>query len=258
MNYTVAQLLTLSLSYPHCRWIQGRQNVEVLHKSHTAEYYTQPTPGQAVCNTCKDVVKIGGTMAKSANTSNLWSHLRIHHNDLYKSAQTNKPEQGATSTCQPTIHDMFQKQKKWTNLNEKSKQMDKLITEIIISDNQPFTMVSDAGFKRLMDVAEPRYAIKSEKYYRTEKLPEIYERVGSKIKTLIQPENAGFSLSFTTDSWSGSTESMMSLTCHFIDNEWNRRQVVLNTKQCTDPIQGNTSKTHSCTCWRNGKLPKSV
>lgn len=70
---------------------------------------------------------MGGTMAKSANTSNLWSHLRIHHNDLYKSAQSNKPEseQGATSTCQPTIHDIFQKQKngqiwmtdqnKWTN-----------------------------------------------------------------------------------------------------------------------------------------------
>ncbi len=91
-------------------------------------------------------------------------------------------------------------------------------------------MVSDIGFKRLVDVAEPRYALKSEKYYRTEKLPDIYERVVSKIKTLIQPENAGFSLSFTTDCWSGSTESMMSLTCHFIDNEWNRRQVVLNTK----------------------------
>lgn len=30
---------------------------------------------------------------------------------------------------------------------------------------------------------------------------------------------------------SGSTESlMMSLTCHFIDNEWTRKQVVLNTK----------------------------
>lgn len=81
-----------------------------------------------------------------------------------------------------------------------------------------------------MDVAEPRYALKSEKYYRTEKLPAIYEKVVSKIKTLIQPENAGFSLSFTTDCWSGSTESMMSLTCHFIDNEWNRRQVVLNTR----------------------------
>ncbi len=64
------------------------------------EYYTQQTPGKAVCKTCRDVVSMGGTMAKSANTSNLWSHLRIHHHDLYKSAQTSEPEseQGATST----------------------------------------------------------------------------------------------------------------------------------------------------------------
>ncbi len=35
-------------------------------------------------------------------------------------------------------------------------------------------------------------------------------------------------LSFTTDCWSGDTEALMSLTCHFIDDNWERKQVVLN------------------------------
>ncbi|KAL7395484.1 hypothetical protein ABVT39_017717, partial [Epinephelus coioides] len=74
------------------------------------------------------------------------------------------------------------------------------------------------------------YLLKSEKFYHKKQLPEIHNKVVRKIQDLIQPENAGFSLSFTTDCWSGTTESQMSLTCHFIDNEWVRKQFVLNTR----------------------------
>ncbi|GLD69010.1 zinc finger BED domain-containing protein 4-like protein [Lates japonicus] len=125
---------------------------------------------------------------------------------------------------------MFQKQRKWTNSDDGSKLMDKLVIEMIVTDNQPFTVVSDVGFKRLMAAAEPRYALKSDKYYRSEKLQEVHHKVVDKIKALIQPENAGYSLSFTTDCWSGVTDSLMSLICHFIDAEWTRKQVVLNTR----------------------------
>ncbi|XP_030640801.1 zinc finger BED domain-containing protein 4-like [Chanos chanos] len=130
----------------------------------------------------------------------------------------------------PAIQQPFQNQKKWPNSDEKSKQLDRLITEMIITDSQPFTMVSDAGFKRLLAVAEPRYTLKNEKFYRTEMLEQIHRQVVAKIKTLIQAENAGQCLAFTTDCWSSTTESLMSLTCHFIDNSWKRNQVVLNTK----------------------------
>lgn len=54
--------------------------------------------------------------------------------------------------------------------------------------------------------------------------------VERKIKTLITPENAGPHLSFTTDCWSGETESLICLTCHFINSDWERKQVVLNVK----------------------------
>lgn len=103
---------------------------------------------------------------------------------------------------------------------------------IITNDSyrQPFTTVSDVGFQRVMAAAEPQYELKTEKFYRTAKLNEIHDKVVLKIKALIKPENAGFPLSFTTDCWSGSTESLMSLTCHFIDKEGLRKQVVLNTK----------------------------
>ncbi|XP_029966352.1 zinc finger BED domain-containing protein 4-like [Salarias fasciatus] len=205
-------------------------------KSAVWDYFTQPIPGKAVCNTCKEHVSMGGgTNAKTFNTSNLWSHLRIHHSDLYATAQlqlenATSSQAETTTLSQPKIQDLFQKQRKWPNSDQRSKLIDKLITEMIITDNQPFTVVSDIGFKRLIGVAAPQYSLKNEKYYRTEMLPEVHHKVVEKVKALINPENAGNALSFTTDCWSGTTEALMSLTCHFIDKNWIRKQVVLNTK----------------------------
>ncbi|XP_060786487.1 zinc finger BED domain-containing protein 4-like [Neoarius graeffei] len=170
-------------------------------------------------------------MFQFANTSNLWAHLRSHHKELYESAKKQQSETQLESSTlvQPTVVNMFQIQRKWANSDDKSKQIDKLITEMIITDNQPFTVVSDVGFQHVVPGLNPRYALKSEKFYRTEKVPEIHTKVVHKIKALIQPKNAGFPLSFTTDCWSGPTESLMSLTCHFIDKDWVRKQVLLNT-----------------------------
>ena len=75
---------------------------------------------------------------------------------------------------QPTVADLFQRQKQWANSDEKSKQINKLIAEMIITDNQPFSVVSDVGFQRLVAALNPRYALKSEKFYRTEKIPAIH------------------------------------------------------------------------------------
>lgn len=107
--------------------------------------------------------------------------------------------------------------------------LDRAITEMI-TDNQPFTMVFDLGFKWLMYIAEPRYTLKSEKYYRTGMLVKIHQKVIKKVKTMLQPENAGNALFFKTDCWSGSTESVISLICHIIDNGWTKGQLMLNTK----------------------------
>lgn len=52
-----------------------------------------------------------------------------------------------------------------------------------------------------------------------------------KIKNkLIAPENSGSHLAFTINCWAGDAESLMSLTCHFIDKNWERKQVIFNVK----------------------------
>ena len=146
-------------------------------KSAVWDYYSQSGGvGKAVCNACKVSVSTGATVAKTANTSNLWSHLRSHHKEIYEAAKKEQREMESQKapSHQPTVADPFQRQKQWANSDEKSKQIDKLIAEMIITDNQPFSVVSDVGFQRLVAALNPRYALKSEKFYRTEKIPAIH------------------------------------------------------------------------------------
>ena len=64
-------------------------------------------------------------------------------------------------------------------------------------------------------------------------LGNVYEKVLQKITLLVSSENAGDKISFTTDCWPGSTDSLMSLMAHFIDQNWKRQQVILNVQAMT-------------------------
>ncbi|XP_041946911.1 LOW QUALITY PROTEIN: zinc finger BED domain-containing protein 4-like [Alosa sapidissima] len=125
---------------------------------------------------------------------------------------------------------MFAAHRKWQNSDTRSKKRETLITEMIATDNLPFAFVSGVGFQRLVAALEPRYKLKSEKHYRTKMLEGIVEKVEKKKIKAVISEEAGPFLSFTTDCWSGDTEALRSLTCHFIDPNWDRKQVLLNAK----------------------------
>ena len=67
--------------------------------------------------------------------------------------------------------------------------MDKLLMEMIATDILPSAVVEGAGFKRVMANAEPRYPKKTETFFRTKKMDEIYTGVVSKIQKLLSVEN---------------------------------------------------------------------
>ncbi|XP_056100506.1 zinc finger BED domain-containing protein 4-like [Rhinichthys klamathensis goyatoka] len=200
------------------------------NQSEVWTYFTQSIiAGVAVCKECQMNVSMGSKSTTTKNTSNMWNHLKIHHSTIFEEAKKKKDAK-TSSHIQASLPMMFEKQTKWKTPDVRSKTLDRMITEMIATDNQPFTMVQNKGFQRLMATAEPRYTLKSEKFYRTEMFPSIHNSIVEKVKALLKPENAGYNLAFTTDCWSGTTESLMSLTCHYIDDQWIRRQVILNTK----------------------------
>ena len=213
--------------------------LQMSDKTHSKvwDYFTKGPTGEAVCNACAASVSQGSSRQKTRNTTNLWQHLRLRHNEAYVESQRQalheaqrKAEALTKKTIQPTLAQVIDRNTKW-NLNDpRTKELDKLIMAMIATDILPYDVVEGQGFKRVLAVAEHRYPQKSEKYFRTQLMGEVYSQVANRVKQLLSVENAGSSIAFTTDCWSGSTEALMSLTAHFIDKNWERVQVVLNVK----------------------------
>lgn len=159
----------------------------------------------------------------------MWSHLKHIHPEVSEEA---KKKRDKKDPSQPSVSQLFESKTGWKNTDPRSLKIDAAIIEITAIDNQPISVVSDVGFKRLMSLMEPRYRIKNEKFYRTKMLDKTYSRVLTKIKSELMKDKAPF-MTFTPECWSGATESLMILTGHFISEDWSRRQVVLNVKPMT-------------------------
>lgn len=80
-----------------------------------------------------------------------------------------------------------------------------------------------------MKVVAPQYGMVSRKRLSEEVIPNMYQTVRQTVKDKIQvAERVGV----TSDTWTSvATESYMSVTAHFIDDEWNLVSYMLQTKE---------------------------
>ena len=95
-----------------------------------------------------------------------------------------------------------------------------MVGEMIVLDNEPFSIVKCDGFKRLMKVVEPRYTLPSDKYFSETLIPSMYTKVSNKVSVMASNWEH---FSVTTDLWSFvAQDCYLSLTAHFIsrDYEW--------------------------------------
>ncbi|KAJ8867100.1 hypothetical protein PR048_032962 [Dryococelus australis] len=87
----------------------------------------------------------------------------------------------------------------------------------MVLDFQPYTVVEDTGFQRLLNVLEPSV------------VPKMYDTVKSKIQTYLNNSVSSLPcLSLTSDLWtSRANDSYISLTCHYLDECFNMTSYVL-------------------------------
>ena len=88
-----------------------------------------------------------------------------------------------------------------------------------------------------MKVAEPHFTIPSRTYFLQTVLPAHYVDVKKKVEALLSTTQYCL---ITTDIWTAKyqTQGYLSLTCHFIDNEWTLRSIVLTTVTLTTDHSG--------------------
>ena len=59
---------------------------------------------------------------------------------------------------------------------------------MVILNCQPFSMVSDEGFKQLMDVVEPRYQILGRAMFADDIVPQLFETERKKVQDIINED----------------------------------------------------------------------
>ncbi|XP_017327177.1 E3 SUMO-protein ligase ZBED1-like [Ictalurus punctatus] len=91
----------------------------------------------------------------------------------------------------------------------------------------PFSTVENVSFRKMMSVIDPRYELPGRKYFSRTAIPTLYGEVRERVQEQLK---SGSYFATTADLWSSRTsEPYLSLTVHFIDQDWKLVSLCLQT-----------------------------
>lgn len=198
------------------------------------------------CKICRRVVPSSG-----GNTTNLFHHLKSMHSIEYAECQKMKynknlsqhvpeaaPPAPAVSKEKPIQQTQIAVFMPYDKNSKRHKDITKAVTNFLAKDMMPFTTVENVGFKQMMSVIDQRYQLPGRKYFSRTAIPALYgevrERVEEKLKSVSK-------FSTTADLWSSRTsEPYLSLTVHFIDQDWKLVSLCLQTVYFPEDHTGET------------------
>ncbi|XP_065680644.1 zinc finger BED domain-containing protein 4-like [Hydra vulgaris] len=144
--------------------------------------------------------------------------------------------------AQVSLQEILQRKELWQLDNPKAQAITKLIGEMICLDLQPYCIVEDKGFTRLLKNLAPNYTIPSRKYFSTKVIPLMYETIKAKVK--YELDQADF-LSLTSDGWTcqHTIQLYYSLSARFVTHEFTVTHVILQVTHFPESHTGhNISK----------------
>lgn len=173
-----------------------------------------------ICRICRRVVS-----APFANTSNLFTHLKVNHRAIHddlvkKKLKIDQANVASTSkTTQSSIQGTLYNATLYATNSARHKALTESIGYFLAKDMQAINTVEGEGFKKMIRELDKRYALPSRHYFTRNVLPGMYENCREKVsKEVLEADH----FAATTDLWSSRTsEPYISLTVHFIDNELN-------------------------------------
>ncbi|XP_056606530.1 zinc finger BED domain-containing protein 4 [Triplophysa dalaica] len=186
------------------------------------------------CNLCLPTIKLLST-AKDT-TSNLKKHLERKHSlqfkkKLSKDEPSNSghqvPEFGPSDTKQPKMdHTLYTSQSK----------LNALIFNFIVEDVQPISILEQAGFQRLIEVLSRGKTVMNRKTF-VSRLDATFDKMKEELRAKLDRVQ---SLCTTADIWSVQDRSYFGITCHWLEDNFERKSVAL---ACTRMYGGHTCET---------------
>ena len=189
-----------------------------------------------ICNTCRTPIKV-----KDGSTNAMRNHLKNKHKDLHtemlqKEEKNNKEKNKLKPSA---MKDKFRQSRLveykletgssgdrvWGADEKRTKHANNEILDYILNSNKPLSTVDDKWFWKLICHFQPYYKIPS----RTVFLKMLPEKVKSMTETLKKYLQQATYVSFTTDIWTSKNmkASHISVSCHWITKEWQRRDFIL-------------------------------
>ena len=194
-----------------------------------------------VCKHC-DV----NVSAKDGNTTNLYSHLKNKHPDVYATTKMKSSQPRRKSSYrdleQPTIQDSFLRGRKLPTNGNKHKRLTKSITYWLAKDAQPEYSVEKPGFKQMINTFCPRYQLPSRNYFSRTALPKLFSETYQQIQTTLSSKEVSY-FSATTDLWTScARDPFLSFTLHHISPQWELFSNCLCTRYIVDDHTGENLK----------------
>ena len=203
------------------------------YEANSSEAKEGKRPDIVVCRLCKKSV-----VAKGGNTSNMLSHLKVHHplqhNEARAAAAKSKCiKQGqklvassdSTQYKQTTVQQALKP--KYSRQSKKWQQLTDSVTYCLAKDMMPIHSVEKIGFKKLLQSFDSQYELPSRKYFSKTAIPKLYDK--NREMVAAELKNVDY-FSATADMWSShSLQPYLSYTIHFIGNDWRLKTRFLQT-----------------------------
>lgn len=184
----------------------------------------------AICKMCHAAVKYTGS------TTNLITHLKRRHGISVEAPVTSPASESETARSsssssthgepQPNIPSFFGGQ---LALNStRAKVITNAIAYFICKDIQPYAVTENEGFHYMLRALEPRYKIPSRKLFADKQIPALYEKAKTAI---VESLNGAQRVALTVDGWTScATDSYITVTVHYVDEDWVMQSHVLQTR----------------------------
>lgn len=114
----------------------------------------------------------------------------------------------------------------------RQKRLNSLLLKMIVKDFQPFSVVTDTGFREFVSALDPSYSLPSRTTLTKEMLPSAYSSAVDRVKAMLSDAEA---VAITTDGWTSlCTESYIAMTCHFITSDFKMDSCLLQCNKFTE------------------------
>ena len=172
-------------------------------------------------------------ISREPDNKKVWPNLSTHLERRHKILKTSSSiSDSATPTFtkseQPKVYELFNKSSQYKPSSDRGKLITEKVAKFMVKDLRPFSVVSNDGFRDLVQTLDPKYVLPSRTYFSQTIIPDMYENVKSQVQASL---SKALLVAITTDGWtSRATESYVTIkSCH-ISEEWCLKNYVLQTR----------------------------